>query len=530
MTRTMPELEALIGFAPNKNNAAFVREAFAGNKGYLKPLIIEWLTLNGIPYKAASLSLDNSLVGAYAKREYLSSWRTRVNPAFKSLSSADVDLDALDTELGDSQPVPVPQNQGPMAIPADLIENLTNQITPILRNAVQIETAKARTNLLTDALASVDAKINAMKINLSGETKVEIIRLAQEATVEALANGLPPRTIQIDNGNGTPPINVGIQHFKFDELLRACSARDHKGNRLNVWLTGPTGSGKTSGAESVAKALNLPFGADSSLDADYKVYGFRNAAGEVVRTSFREIFEHGGVYVADEVDGWHPGAFIALNAPLANGFASFPDGIVKRHPDCIIIACANTWGLGATNEYVGRTKMDAASLDRFFPKIEWPYDQKLENEIARGMDPDIGPKWCQIVINTRQRASTQGLKVIVSPRSTYVGISLLNAGFDTETVVKQTLGAGLSPEQFKSLGLDQVRGSLRQAAIASRPAVEAMFRGVKLADVDWRALTDYSLVEFVEKLVKTGEFDSYSAKQSLDWDRRTRNLEAQAAE
>lgn len=53
--------------------------------------------------------------------------------------------------------------------------------------------------------------------------------------------------------------NVGTQHRQFEQLLRACSARDHCGNRLNIWLAGPAGAGKTTAAENVAKALGLAF-------------------------------------------------------------------------------------------------------------------------------------------------------------------------------------------------------------------------------------------------------------------------------
>jgi hypothetical protein len=40
---------------------------------------------------------------------------------------------------------------------------------------------------------------------------------------------------------------------------------------------------------------------------------------------------------------------------------SFPDGTIDRHPDCIVIASANTWGFGGDANYVARYKADAAS-------------------------------------------------------------------------------------------------------------------------------------------------------------------------
>jgi hypothetical protein len=258
-------------------------------------------------------------------------------------------------------------------------------------------------------------------------------------------------------------ISVGLQHAQFPTLLRACGARDHKGNRLNIWLTGAAGSGKTSAAEAVSKALGLDFCFDGALDADYRVLGFRDAAGAVAETNFRRAFVRGGIYVADEIDSWHPQALLALNAALANGVASFPDGIFRRHPDCIVIACANTWGHGATHEYVGRAKLDAASLDRFFPKIEWKTDEKLETEIARQMAGEIGIIWAKFVQGHRRRVSEQGLRVVVTPRMTFAGISLLLQDFTAGEVVEMTAQAGLSQDQ---------QGALRLAEYAARAAAE----------------------------------------------------------
>jgi len=228
-------------------------------------------------------------------------------------------------------------------------------------------------------------------------------------------------------------------------------AKDHRGFRLNIWLTGPTGSGKTTAAENVAKALSLPFGTDGSLDADYKVLGFRDANGNVISTQFLDIYENGGVYVADEIDNWLPSALLSLNAALANGYCTSPRGLIRRHPDACVIACANTWGLGATNEYVGRAKQDAASLDRFQPKIDWPVDERLEAALAEAQDPAVGPEWHKTVLEARRKAAAQGLRIIISPRATFAGIALLAAGFTEADVIAMTIAAGLSPEQQRAI-------------------------------------------------------------------------------
>jgi hypothetical protein len=101
---------------------------------------------------------------------------------------------------------------------------------------------------------------------------------------------------------------------------------------------------------------------------------------------------------------------------------------------------------------VGRSRLDAASLDRFQPKINWPYDEELEAALAMAQYGEAGKAWHRIVTSARAAAKLQGLKVIISPRATFGGIALLKAGFDVNEVADMTFLAGLSPEQVKAIG------------------------------------------------------------------------------
>jgi len=361
----------------------------------------------------------------------------------------------------------------------------TSQLDAIIDKAADAVIAGRLGALKSDLQGHIRETVAKTKLELSPEAKQAIRDLAAEEARTTTAALLPPRRIEVQPAPDRPAIDLGLQHERFPLLLRALSARDHRGFRLNIWLTGPTGSGKTTAAENVAKALeptftqyakvdgrweirdehgalaalnglshDSPFGADSSLDADYKVVGFKDATGTFHWTTFLRIFAFGGIYVADEIDNWLPSALVALNAALANGWISTPIGIIRRHPDCAIIAAANTWGLGATSEYVGRSKLDAATINRFPTKIDWPVDEKLESAIARELG---GEDWCQAVQTARARARAQGLHVIFSPRNTFDGIALLRQGFPWTDVVAMNLAAGLKPEQVEALRLDALR-------------------------------------------------------------------------
>lgn len=232
--------------------------------------------------------------------------------------------------------------------------------------------------------------------------------------------------------------DMGIQHKCFPDLLAICAAGE------NVWVTGPCGGGKTFGAEAVKNALGTRWFHIGAMDNEYKLMGFIDAQGRVVSTVFREWWENGGVICLDEVDSWLPAATLALNGALANGHCTFPDGMKPRHPDCIVIACANTWGFGATNDYVGRFKQDAAFVDRFV-QMDWPYDESLELAISNN------PAWVNRVQRLRRNAIAKGLKVIISPRASIKGANLLAHGMSQDKVEQVCLRRGMTNEQWESI-------------------------------------------------------------------------------
>lgn len=235
----------------------------------------------------------------------------------------------------------------------------------------------------------------------------------------------------------------GHHHPLFATLCRALASRQADGLPPSVWIAGPAGSGKTYAAKSFAKAAGLPFHFNGAIDMAHKLEGYMDGAGTYHRTPFREAYEHGGVYVFDEVDGSDNSALLALNAALANGRASFPDRAIDRHPDCVIIATANTWGLGGTADYVGRAKIDAAFLDRFPVRLNWTYDTALE--IAISGNPDFARR----VQAARERARAAGLKVLISPRATMAGAALIAGGMSPDEAAAITYLANVSDEQKK---------------------------------------------------------------------------------
>ena len=284
-------------------------------------------------------------------------------------------------------------------------------------------------------LASLIAQMAGSAIN--PET---VARIVDERINAALAL-IPSVKIECKGFDGQWRDMEGHQHPQFKNMLRAAGSRMANGFAPNIWIAGPAGSGKTHAGHMLADALGLPFHLNGALSMAFELLGFIDAGGAYHRTPFREAYEHGGIYMFDEVDGSDNAALLALNAALANGHCAFPDQAIKRHPSCIILGSANTWGLGATAEYVGRAKIDAAFLSRFPVRLNWQYDTALEVAISGNEG------FARRVIAARERARNAGVKVLIDPRASQAGAALIAAGFTSDEAANLTYLANLSADQ-----------------------------------------------------------------------------------
>lgn len=297
-------------------------------------------------------------------------------------------------------------------------------------------------------LAAVMARIIAGSQAQVNPEQVAAIARVEIAAALAKIGALPTR-VEIATPSGQT-VNMGLQHKTFPDLIKALQVQDDAGYILPVWLPGPAGSGKTTAAKNAAKALSEIRGRDikfyhtGAVSNEYKLMGFRDAGGNYAPTEFRKAYEHGGLFLWDEVDASDAGALVAFNAAMENGECAFPDATIPRHPDCILIAAANTYGAGATHEYVGRTKIDAATVDRF-TMLSWDYDEALEVALANNA------QWVALVQRYRKGCHAAGIKHVISPRASIRGAKYLAAGFTQEQVLNMVVWKGLSPAQIATI-------------------------------------------------------------------------------
>lgn len=270
------------------------------------------------------------------------------------------------------------------------------------------------------------------------EDKVSGVR---PAVIEIRADGVPVSTV---NGTST--------HAAFDDVVKVISTRV-QGRRLHVWLVGPSGSGKSYLASQAALALGLNYYSTSAIQSKYDLIGFVPPAytGDLDKcpsllTAFRRAFQFGGAFAWDDIDASDPRAFVAFNEALANGRFAFPDGMVEQHADFVCIASANTWGTGATADYVGRNKIDSATLSRFV-RLMVDYDEVLERALVGNEHAD----WAHFVQRVRDAVRKEGIKVLVTPRHTLQGAALIAAGMPRDKVESATVFAGLDNETVSRL-------------------------------------------------------------------------------
>lgn len=277
-------------------------------------------------------------------------------------------------------------------------------------------------------------------VNSAIETKADLAKLAAEAVREAIAGSV--LRIEVKHADGTVHNVAGLQHPMFADLLKVCSVRLPNGHHPNVWLVGPTGSGKTHAARQVADALGRKFAFHGSMTMAHELIGYEDAAGRYHETLFVQAYRNGWVCLLDEIDAGDNAAILAINAALANSHIALPSGeIVERHPDFLCIGAANTVGLGATADYVGRSKIDAAILSRFAITIAWGYDDAFEQQIAGNAG------WAKRVQQARARAQAAGLKVVIDPRHSMAGAALIANGVSEKQAAELTYLARLTADQ-----------------------------------------------------------------------------------
>ncbi len=271
---------------------------------------------------------------------------------------------------------PVVWNPGPVLPQApdglgDTVQRVLEALGALENRVSTVETVKRDSAQVSEAILKVATP---MRDTISGLVE-SVVNLKAEIKAQ--------KPFQLVINNVTLPIISG-QHAQFKRLAFWLGLGNH------ALLVGPASSGKTTAAIEYARIMGLELYAQPLTMDVFGVLGFVGPQGRV-DTEFSRAWINGGVFLWDELSMSAKEAIGALNAALANGFATFPGlGVIKKHPDFRMIAGDNS-DTGANLKYGARELLDGASLDRFI-RIDWPIDENIENGLGAA-----APSWLACV-------------------------------------------------------------------------------------------------------------------------------------
>lgn len=302
-------------------------------------------------------------------------------------------------------------------------------------------------NPLTDAIrGEINMALSTLKIKAG--TDVKEVNALIKAALQSYA---APNIVHIRNETTGVTVNAGLQHKLFPELISYMQLG------FPLFLPGPAGSGKTTAIRNACKHLNaeLFMPPEGPIENKYGLIGYNDAQGQYITTTLYDAVTFAAenpdklvYFFIDEIDSGYANALMIMNAVMENGYCNFPNGKrIEYGANMRFIAAANTFGTGATHDYVGRNKLDAATLDRFI-FLEWGYDIALEKAIA-GNDA-----WVDTVVACRIQAKAKDIKQVISPRASIRGAAMLAAGIPRDKVLKATVYKGMTQAQITSIGVN----------------------------------------------------------------------------
>lgn len=183
-----------------------------------------------------------------------------------------------------------------------------------------------------------------------------------------------------------------------------------------VMLTGAAGTGKNQLAQQLGQYFDMPVLVINSIQDASEVQGYKTIDGTYAQTPFILFTkfclekEKQGIILFDEIDNGDASAMVTINDAIASREITLADNSQLDLHNIRFMACANTWGTGATDEYVGRNQLDAATLNRFVV-VEVDYDERVEDSICEDKDLLV------FIRNFRKALRSCGIKHVVSYRN-----------------------------------------------------------------------------------------------------------------
>lgn len=189
------------------------------------------------------------------------------------------------------------------------------------------------------------------------------------------------------SGDFTPEIEAGYT-FRTDLLRDVLAWWEFAPQGDGLFLTGPTGSGKSSLILQIAARLNWPV----RRITGHARLEFSDLVGRpVIQTDGSMAFEYGplahsmkegSLFLIDEMDMLDPGVAAGFNGIVQGEPLTIPENggeVIKQHPDFRIVTTGNTTGNGDEGFYHGVFRQNEAFMDRFWiVHVDYPGEEDEE--------------------------------------------------------------------------------------------------------------------------------------------------------
>lgn len=329
--------------------------------------------------------------------------------------------------------------------------------------------------------------VNDVKTRLMSELQNLLPKLPDEEGIQQLIAGKVTEefarrgtvTITLEDRRKVPAETKIISeaaHEKLPDLFGTLKA--------GCWaaVVGPSGGGKTLGVLQFCKLADIKMVAIKQMTriiAPHDLIGYMDANGHYRKGAWTDVIlgyeyksqENGvptaeptttpAILLVDEMDNSNENVIMLLKA-VNTGQIAMPYGLQRVNPLLQVVATMNTWGNGATREYVGRCAQDAALLNEF-SFIEWDYDEKFEWKLLEQLynSYESAGEWKLIDFQRlhdtfrmmRNKAEKEKVRVIISTRNLINSAKLLvcNPEWTVGKVLRMTVFKGLKQEEVQRI-------------------------------------------------------------------------------
>ena len=310
--------------------------------------------------------------------------------------------------------------------------------------------------VVKDAQDKVDKELNEFKTKKQKE-------------FEDLHKKVPVMVVEVDPKIGAKKLSTTVSPHLARLILHAKLG-------FQSMLVGPAGCGKTTMAHQLAESLGKQFASVCLTAGASETWLFgRQTPNGFVEGPFAKIYKEGGVFLADEMDAADANLLLSLNTALSHDEIINPMNgeVMKKHKDFHFIGAANTNGKGANHVYTGRTRLDAATLDRF-SIIMVDYDSNLEAQLCPNN------KLNGFLRQTRNVLKSEGLDEFVSTRAFKSAQMMHEAGL-TYDEIKETITAnwGGPAKKYAQHQFDEVFNKVEKTA-ANEGFYQTLLKNVRL--------------------------------------------------